>query len=431
MADKNGQPVVRELVFSSTDAGTKDTVNGKKVIWKDILREGEFAMTPGLTGTIAKPFRVVRDGASSGSERVISLSELDSNFKDKAFEHVTVPTNHRDKMEDNTGFIEATRIVEKRGKAYLQGAFNFTEPDVGGKVERGTIPNCSSGVLFDHVRKADGKKFNAALYHVALTKNPWIPDLDPFNALAASDDEIEGSPAVEAFQFAEGDSTNDGDETGKTAEVMWDERSGFNWVRSQVEEALRPDPSPLEDGRPQMERPWYYVEDVSEKLALATEHFKGTMQRLLIPYSRTEDGGVELAPSVRWQNVKEAMIAASDHIADNFDSMTPEKIAERLTAHLSDEFGEKATNFEIEEVAVNNTVKIRNKRTQQEWVASYFADDEVCRISPSSSWESIKAPVEKKPEPKPMKGVVMSDDSLTGRRARVIEQRRRKLARTA
>ena len=430
MADKNGQPVVRELVFSSADGGTKDTINGKSVIWKDILREGEFAMTPGLTGTIAKPFRVVRDGVSSATERTISLSELDANFKDRAFEHVTVPTNHKDKMEDNTGFIDATRTIERDGKMYLQGAFRFTEPDIGGKVERGTIPNCSSGVLFDHVRKADGKKFNAALYHVCLTKNPWIPDLAPFEGIAASDDEIEGAPVVEAFQFAEGDSTGDGDETGRTAEVMWDERSGFNWVRSQVEEALRPDMSPLDDGRPQQEKPWYYVEDVSDKLALATEHFKGTMQRLLIPYSRTEDGSVELAPSVRWQNVKEAMIAASDHIADNFDSMTPEKIAERLTAHLSDEFGEKASSYEIEDVAVNNTVKIRNKTTKQEWVASFFDDGTITRIAPSSSWESTKAP-EEPPKPAPvMRGVVMTDDSLEARRKRAAEQRRRMLTTT-
>ena len=428
MADKNGQSVVRELVFSSKDAGTQDTINGKKVIWKDILREGEFAMTPGLTGTIAKPFRVVKDGVSSGSERVISLAELDANFKDRAFEHVTVPTNHQNKMEDNTGFIEGTRIVEKKGKAYLQGAFNFTEPDWAGKVQRGTVPNCSSGVLFDHTRKADAKKYNAALYHVALTKNPWIPDLDPFNALAASDDAIDGSPLIEAFQFAEGD--NEGDDTGTQAEVMWDERSGFNWVRGQVEEALRPEPSQLDAGLPEQPKPWYYVEDVSEKLALATEHFRGAMTRFLIPYSRTEDGSVELAPSVRWQQVKEAMIAASDHIADAFETMTPDAVTQRLTAHLSDEFGERASAYEVEDVAVNNTVKIRNKQTQQEWVASYFSDGTVTRLAPSSSWESIKAPVEKKPEPKVLKGVVMSDDSLAGRRARVLEKRKRQLAGT-
>lgn len=424
--------VMRELVFSSRDEGTEGKVGDKRVIWKDILREGEFAMTPGLTGTIKRPFKVVKDGVSSGSNRVISLTELEANFRDKAVEHVTIPTSHRDNVLDNTGFIEDVRTVVKKGKSVLQGAFGFTEPDIAGKVRRGTIPNCSSGVMFDHTRKADGKQYNACLYHVALTKSPWIPDLEPFKAVIASDDTIEGSPDVEAFQFAETlDDTASTDDTGKKAEVMWDSTSGFNWVREQINEQLRPDEPALDDGRPTLPKPWYYVEDVSEKLALVTQHFKGAMERLLIPYSRTEDNSVELAPSIRWQPVKEAMIAASDHIADGFDEMTLNSIRDRLATHLTDEFGDKASTYEVEEVAVNSTAKIRNKATQQAWVASFFSDGKVTRLSPSSAWESVEAPKPKSDPPKSViKAIITSDDSLAGRRKRVIEERKRQLART-
>jgi hypothetical protein len=186
----------------------------------------------------------------------------------------------------------------------------------------------------------------------------------------------------------------------------------------------------MDDGRPTLPKPWYYVEDVSEKLALVTEHFKGAMQRLLIPYSRTEEGNVELAPSMRWQQVKEAMIAASDHVSDGFDEMTLDSLRDKLTTHLTDEFGDKASTYEVEEVAVNSTAKIRNKATQQAWVASFFSDGKVTRLSPSSAWESVEAPQPKKEAPKPLKGIITSDDSLTARRARVIEQRRRQLAQT-
>jgi hypothetical protein len=128
--------------------------------------------------------------------------------------------------------------------------------------------------------------------------------------------------------------------------------------------------------------------------------------------------------------VKEAMIAASDHIADGFDEMTLDSLRDRLTTHLTDEFGERASAYEVEEVAVNSTAKIRNKQTQQAWVASFFSDGKVTRLSPSSAWESVEAPKPKKEAPKPLKGVVMSDDSLAGRRARVIQERRRQLAQT-
>ena len=54
---------VLELLFSSTEEGIADKVGDKKIIWKDILREGEFPVTPGRKRKI--PFKVVPDGKSS------------------------------------------------------------------------------------------------------------------------------------------------------------------------------------------------------------------------------------------------------------------------------------------------------------------------------------------------------------------------------
>lgn len=169
------------------------------LIWKDVLVEGSWALSPDVLGQpTRKPIKVVVDGEEPG---VLSMRKLKQNFDDQAMDHVTVPLSHSDRPDENTGYVKALDIRKgKDGKHRLMAGFEFTEPDIKGKVERKTIPNVSVGVLFDYMRKRDGKKYDQALAHVALTSKPWLNGLTPFGSLAASQDLEIGSMVAMNFE---------------------------------------------------------------------------------------------------------------------------------------------------------------------------------------------------------------------------------------
>lgn len=167
----------------------KDSENG---VWAEILREGEFAKTPVGNGILDRPFKVTRSGTSNADPQnlVVSMEELVENFNDKAFEYVTIPLSHDDLLLENTGYIDELKIEEdSEGVAKLWARHRFTEPEVEEKIKRGSIPSRSAGIIFDFLRKSDGKKFNAALKHVTPTDTPWINGLNPYGVFAS--DEIE------------------------------------------------------------------------------------------------------------------------------------------------------------------------------------------------------------------------------------------------
>lgn len=163
-------------------------------IWAEILREGEFATTPLGTGVHNKPFKVVRDGVSNvdPDNLIVSMSELVTNFNDKAFEYVTIPLSHEDDLLENTGYIDELKIEEdENGVARLWAKHRFTEPDVEDKVRRGSIASRSAGIYFNFTRKSDGKEFAAALKHVTPTDMPWITGLNPYGVFASDDEKPE------------------------------------------------------------------------------------------------------------------------------------------------------------------------------------------------------------------------------------------------
>ncbi len=186
---EDGDPIpvwVAELFFEDGEQSEEDGL-----IWKPILREGKWKLSPGPGQVPArKPITVIKDGKSDPAKLIISMSELLKNFKAGAIEHVTVPVSHDNKVTDNTGFIRDLRLAkDKDGRWVLEAAHDFTEPDVKGMAQRGTIANTSAGVLFDYPRKEDGKKFNAVLEHVALTNRPWLNGMKPFG-MAADAEEV-------------------------------------------------------------------------------------------------------------------------------------------------------------------------------------------------------------------------------------------------
>lgn len=420
-------PNVIELYFSSGE--TKEgKIGDTSVIWKDILREGEFAIMPG-TGRKKVPFRVVPDGESDVSSRTISMSDICQAFEDRAFEDVTIPDGHPkpgDSALNNTGFVQGLRVIKKKGKHYLQGALGFTEPDVAGKVKRGTVPNVSSGIFMGFTRKADGKRFRAALNHVALTKQPWIPDLDPFKKVFASDDAFEFEEDLN-IQFAEQDDSSDDNK----AEIVWNEKDGTNWLREALQAALTPDqPENLEG--PYVPRPSYYVNDLSQSkgIALVEEFFKGDRSRWVIPF--TVDGDkVSPAPATRWTEGRDALVAASDDDAGDrveFGELSSSAILEKLNVALSDMEG--VDKLRVEEVALDNRARIAGGG--KVYLADFFTfPGGSVLLSNPDEWEAISVPAPKadttQPVPAPADKTVVPlfDQSTPEGRVAAARQRRR------
>lgn len=154
-------------------------------VWATVLPVGEWALTPDArTGKpVNKPLRVI-EGRSDDPRKEIGLQDLLDAFQEGAVQHVTVPLSHEDRPDENTGFIRDMRIEydPKLGKTALRAAFDFTEPEVAGKVQRGSIAGRSAGILFDYADKKLGKRFKSVIGHVALTNKPWIGGMPSFGA---------------------------------------------------------------------------------------------------------------------------------------------------------------------------------------------------------------------------------------------------------
>lgn len=193
---------VVEMQFSSAD-GEKLLEDDRGLIWKTALRTGEWAMSPGPGAKpVAKPLVVKL--RTDAPEREIGLENLVEAFYSPAMDHVTVPLSHADRVDENTGFVRELRVQEdpnNPGQHVLQAGYDFTEPEIKDKVKRGTIANNSVGVLFNYVRKLDGRKFPQALGHIALTNKPWIGGLTPFG-MNADEGETEGKEVVYCSEIA-------------------------------------------------------------------------------------------------------------------------------------------------------------------------------------------------------------------------------------
>jgi hypothetical protein len=177
------------------------------LVWKEVLREGEWSYRPGAgQKPTEKPLRVIA-GNSANPEEEIGFADLIEAFEDGAMDHVTVPTSHADHPHENTGFVRQLEIrQDEDGTNRLYAGFEFTEPDIKEKALRGTIANTSVGVIFDYVKKSTGKVYKMALGHIALTNKPWIDGMKPF---AASEDLPEGEIASVIIDDSKTDEINE------------------------------------------------------------------------------------------------------------------------------------------------------------------------------------------------------------------------------
>jgi len=152
------------------------------LVWKELLREGKWELSPSENGPAAKPMYIRKKGpvGDAGSHYDISLEDIKESFEAKAFDNVTVPSSHKNGPIENNGYIRRVKVLEDDDGAHLYGGIEFTEPDVLEKAKNGSLPGTSCGLLYDHVRKQDGKVFPIALEHAALTPKPWINGMKPF-----------------------------------------------------------------------------------------------------------------------------------------------------------------------------------------------------------------------------------------------------------
>lgn len=273
------------------------------LIYKEILREDEFKFTPTPEGVKPIPFRVVRTGSSSKKDRTISMSDLVDAFNNKAYDHVQVPlaekagADHQDYARVNTGFIEELQVREgDDGKARLVAGMRLTEPDVKGKVERGTIANVSSGIWFDRVRPSDGAAFPVALRHVALTNTPFVDKLKAFGVALSEDGE--SADELLSVELA-------------TPEVVWSPNESFAKLQSNVQAAFQA-LNESQGGGMGIEDPnakVFFTRDIWTNKALAEEARSGEVFE--VPFKRKKDS-VELAPPAEWTAAEQQWIAASE-----------------------------------------------------------------------------------------------------------------------
>lgn len=161
------------------------------LIWKPILRTGNWQYSPGPGGQVKRPFSVVK-GNSKDIYSEIGMEDVISSFKEGAVDHVTIPKDHLNKVDENTGYIRDLKIEDdpnRPGESILVAGHEFTEPDIKEKVLRGSIANNSCQIKNGYRDSESGKVYASVLKHSCLTNEPFIHGLASFSEEDGSDTE--------------------------------------------------------------------------------------------------------------------------------------------------------------------------------------------------------------------------------------------------
>lgn len=317
------------------------------VMWAPMIRSGQWALRPGPNGKKLKvPLKIIA-GTSKDPRKEIGLQDLLDAFKDDAIEYVTVPQTHSNNTLENTGFIRDMRIVDGKDKSgnavkVLEGAYDFTEPDVKGKVTRGTVAGRSCGILYDYEHTETGKKYPAVIEHVALTNRPWITGMTPFGRkLAASQDvsieslSLSDDPLPpEDLELADGEGT-----------AVWSHDESTTWIREQANQALRA----IRDAHRQSQReqtgsvdysdsfPMWTVRDVAAGKILVSDDYGDGANYWVVPYA-VENGEFTLSQMTTWTKVKSIYVAdeRQGEAGDEGDDTAPNGSPTGLSGSVTD-----------------------------------------------------------------------------------------------
>lgn len=348
------------------------------LIWKTIIREGKWKFSPGPGQVpINKPITVIKAGKSDAKKFVISMEELKKNFEQQIVEHVTIPPTHEDKVLENTGFIKALRIgKDEKGRAILEAAHDFTEPEVKEKVKRGSIANTSAGVLFDYIQKETGKKFNAVLAHVSLTNHPWLNGMKPFGVETSEDltvvafseedniisNSAEKAEGGEIVSTTEEEQKNENKETPIVSAPSFLEELGLS--EDEVKERLaRLDSTEAEVKKINIENKVKAWQEEGKSPALVKEAKNILMSdKGVVSINLSEDGETK---TLSLSEVVERLVAVAPTQKLNEDQTTEEEAAGDKPNNDTQEENEKA-NFTQEEKVVFFSAVFDDKLTEEQ-----------------------------------------------------------------
>lgn len=299
------------------------------LIWAPIIRSGTLAMRPdGKGGKKAEPLVFVK-GHAVDSNKEIGLQDLLEAFEDQAVEHVTIPKTHANDTLENTGAIVKMKIVDSTlvpGEKVILGGHKFTEPDVEGKVERGSILSRSCGILHNYTNTETGRTYPHVVEHVALTNRPWVTKMEPYG----SDCFSEGREVVPMLLSQELTieppkidpkaprkpifSTRDPIENLglELADVQWGDEPSLRQIQTQLYETLRglgrsPD---YDEGNV-----YFDVMDVTPTKALVQCDYgdvQGDMDAWVIPFAVDDQGNLSLADFAEWKPVEQKWVTDDD-----------------------------------------------------------------------------------------------------------------------
>lgn len=310
----------------------------KGLIWAPITRSGMLATRPGPNGEKLDDPLVFVPGHSKDQRKEIGLEDIVDAFKDGAIEHVTLPIDmrvagenisaHNNALYQNTGLIKDLRIADSKkmpGEKVILAAHEFTEPDIKGKIERGTIPSRSCGLLYDYKNTTTGKVYPIALEHVALTSKPWVGGMAAYGSEEFSDRQVvpmmlseksinikidhpieKISPTKLAQETAtfETNKVRSNSQSEFLADVQWGDAPSYNDIRNQINSILEK-MSPDFDSYPS-----YNLLDLTDdKCLIKVNYGIGPDQDAWVcPYS-IEGEDVKLAPFTDWIDVTKKWVS--------------------------------------------------------------------------------------------------------------------------
>jgi hypothetical protein len=267
------------------------------------------------------------------------FDDVVSAFKEGAWEHVTVPLSHKDRVNENTGFVKELDIrpdPTRDGEYKLYAGVKFTEADIKAKVENRSIAGSSVGIAMDGItRTRDGKHFPRVLKHVALTNQPWIDGLYDGEELAASQAayELDDDPdmrdlkpllmSLSRLDLEAYDTDAPGTDDGP---VVWDADGDWVAITDSVRSAMNPyrydrkaDSIVVrQDNGGAMDVPYeavrgeyLSVRGVKAGKALVTCGYgSDSGYGWIVPYS-FDDGTTTIGNPTDWQKVESAWLAAA------------------------------------------------------------------------------------------------------------------------
>jgi hypothetical protein len=301
------------------------------LIWAPILRSATLAMRPGPKGKERSPLIFVA-GHAADSSKEIGLQDLVDAFDDRAVEHVTIPETHSNGTLENTGTIVRMKIADstmRPGEKVILAGHKFTEPDVEGKVVRGSVLSRSCGILHNYENTETGKAYPHVIEHVALTNRPWVPGMEPYGQdyfsegreivpMLLSEEIVVPAPEKSdpAVIFSTSIPEEQLERELKLADVKWGDEPSLNDIQRQLYKVLRKMGESPDQDEPSI---YFSVMDITPTKALVNMGYGdigGDDDAWVIPYSIDAEGVLHLSDFSQWDVVEKKWVADDDAAQD-------------------------------------------------------------------------------------------------------------------